>query len=116
MTGKSVLCIAVYRIKNPSIYCAIPTSNIAHRDTRQMKRIEEFCALPERDIRSCFYHIGHTNRPAIFKISNALPLNEKYIDDEYMSQGRHLVMKNKTLIREINKKLSRILFDEQKQK
>jgi hypothetical protein len=51
-------------------------------------------------------------RPAIFKVSNVLPVTETYIDGEYTSQGMHLVLRDKTQITEIERKLSRILFDE----
>ncbi|MCL2500788.1 MAG: hypothetical protein FWE90_10725 [Defluviitaleaceae bacterium] len=96
----------------PDIFWAIPTSSISQRPQKQLERIKQLCALPDRDIRSCYYHIGHTNRPAIFKISNTLPVTEAYIDGEYTSQGRHLILRNKNLITEIERKLSRILFDE----
>ena len=98
--------------KNPGIYWAIPTSDISHRTPEQLDRIKRYCALPERDIRSCFYHLGHTNRPAIFKISSVLPVTEAHLAGEYISQGIHLVLKNKTHIDAITRKLSRILFDE----
>ena len=97
---------------NPEIYWAIPTSDIAHRTPEQLERIKRYCSFEVRDIRSCYYHIGHTNRPAIFKISNVLPVTEKHIDGEYISQGTHLVLRDKKLIAEIERKLSRILFDE----
>jgi len=97
---------------NTDIYWAIPTSDISHRSQEQLNRIKQYCNLPDRDIRSCYYHLGHTNRPAIFKISNVLPIIEKYIEGEYTSQGRHLVLRDKKLIAEIERKLSRILFDE----
>jgi hypothetical protein len=96
----------------PDIYWAVPTSNISHRPTEQLDRIKRFCELPDRDIRSCYYHIGHTNRPAIYRISNVLPVTEAYIDSEYISQGKHLVLRDTRLITEITRKLSRILFDE----
>ena len=94
------------------IYWAIPTSSISNRSSAQLDRIRQFCKLPDRDVRSCYYHIGHTNRPAIFKISNVLPITAAYIDGEYTSQGRHLILRDKRLITEIERKLSRILFDE----
>ena len=53
-----------------------------------------------------------SNRPAIFKISNVLPVTEQYLDGEYTSQGIHLVLRDQKLITEIERKLSRILFDE----
>ena len=64
---------------NPDIYWAVPTSDISHRTPAQLDNIKEYCAMPDRDIRSCYYHLGHTNRPAIFKISNVLPVTEKYM-------------------------------------
>jgi hypothetical protein len=98
--------------KNPDIYWAIPTGDVLHRTSEQLERIRKYCEQPERDIRSCFYHIGHTNRPAIFKISNVLPVTENHLDGEYISKGKHLMLKNKTQIDAITRKLSRILFDE----
>ena len=95
-----------------SIYWAIPTSSIANRPSAQLDRIKRLCDLPSRDIRSCYYHIGHTNRPAIFKISNVIPITEAFIDSEYTSQGSHLILRDKKLIAEIERKLARILFDE----
>jgi len=97
---------------SPQIYWAIPTSSISNRSPTQLDRIKRFCDLPDRDIRSCYYHIGHTNRPAIYKISNALPVTETFINSEYTSQGQHLVLRDKKLITEIERKLARILFDE----
>lgn len=98
----------------PEIFWAIPTSDISHRSKEQLDRINHFCGLPSRDIRSCYYHIGHTNRPAIYRISNVLPITINYIDGEYISQGKHLVLRNEKLISEITRKLSRILFDEKR--
>jgi len=86
---------------NPGVYWAVPTSDISHRAPEQINRIKSFCALPDRDIRSCYYHLGHTNRPAIFRISNVLPVTDKYIDGEYTSQGIHLVLRDKNLITDI---------------
>jgi len=97
---------------NLEIYWAIPTSSVANRPTSQLERITRLCTLPDNDIRSCYYHIGHTNRPAIFKISNVLPITDKYIDREYTSQGKHLILRKTSLADAISKKLSRILYDE----
>jgi hypothetical protein len=63
-------------------------------------------------MRSCYYHLGHTNRPAIFRISSVLPVTVAYIHGEYTSQGIHLILRDAKLIAEIERKLSRILFDE----
>ena len=110
-SARPVYCCIQDR-NNLEIYWAIPTSDIAHRTPEQLDRIKRYCSFEDRDIRSCYYHIGHTNRPAIFKISNVLPVTEEDIDGEYISQGSHLVLRDKKLIAEIERKLSRILFDE----
>jgi len=99
--------------KFADIFWAIPTSDLSHRASEQLERIKRLCALPQRDIRSCYYHIGHTNRAAIFRISSVLPVTDEYISGEYTSQGIHLVLRNTNLIAEIERKLSRILFDEE---
>ena len=83
--------------KNPDIYWAIPTSDMSHRPQAQLDRIERLCALPDRDIRSCYYHLGHTNRPAVFRVSSVLPVTDKYIEGEYTSQGTHLILRDKKL-------------------
>ena len=93
----------------PGIFWAIPTSDLSHRTAQQIDRITKYTSLPERDIRSCYYHIGHTNKAAIFKVSNALPVSDKYIEDEYFSNGRHLILKDKKLVEALEKKLYRIL-------
>lgn len=63
----------------------------------------------KKGIGSCYYHIGYTNYPAVYCISSAFPIIEKYIDREYQINGRHLIIKNKQQIEIIRKKLKRIL-------
>ncbi len=98
------------------LYWAIPTSDLSHRNKDVMDKIENYINLPERDIRSCWYHIGHTNRPALYRISNCFPIIAKYIDSIYTSNGKHLMLKNKKEIEIIKSKLSRVLFDESRHK
>lgn len=98
--------------RNPNIYWAIPTSDISHRPQSQIDRITHFCNLPNNDLRSCYYHIAHTDRPAIFKISNALPISSDYISAEYTSKGKHLILNDKKVIFDIEKKLKKILAAE----
>lgn len=95
--------------KLDGIYWAIPTSDLSHRSSKQISKYERFINLPNKDIRSCYYHIGLTNRPALFKISNVFPVTDKYIIREYISNNKPLVMKNKTDIATIRKKVLRIL-------
>jgi len=94
------------------LYWAIPTSDISHRKPEQIAKINAWVKLPGRDIRSNWYHIGHTNRPALYRISNCFPITDKYIEGEYISQGQHLILANKTDIGIIKRKLARVLFDE----
>lgn len=98
---------------NPDIYWAIPTSDLSHRSHKQISRVQFFCSLPARDIRSCYYHIGHTNRPALFKVSNVLPITANYVSGEYISNGKHLILKDRVLISELSKKVIRILQAEE---
>ncbi len=56
----------------------------------------------------------HTNRPALYRISNCFPITDKYIEGEYISKGQHLILANKTEIEVIRRKLARIIFDENK--
>ena len=96
------------------LFWAIPTSDISHRSPEQIKKINEFLKLSDRDIRSSWYHIGHTNKPALYRISSCFPITDKYIDSIYTSHGKHLVLAKKSDIEIIRKKLSRIIFDETK--
>ena len=95
----------------PNIYWAIPTSSMENRSEEQIKRIKRYCALPNGDIRSCYYHIGYTNKPAIFKISNALPVTDEYIS-EYTLQGKHLILESNKIVSALERKLRRILVEE----
>lgn len=101
-------CIEDSEIKD--LYWAIPTSDLAHRPPAQIEKIKMWNA--EKGIRSSYYHIGYTNRPALYRISSCFPITEKYISCEYISQGKHLILKNPKEIEIIQKKLHRILFDE----
>lgn len=101
-------CIEDFEILN--LYWAIPTSDLAHRPPAQIEKIKMWNT--EKGIRSSYYHIGYTNRPALYRISSCFPITEKYISCEYISQGKHLILKNPKEIEIIQKKLHRILFDE----
>ena len=101
-------CIEDSKIKN--LYWAIQTSDLAHRTPAQIEKIKLW--NEEKSIRGAYYHIGYTNRPALYRISNCFPITRKYISGEYISQGIHLILKNPKEIEVIQKKLHRILFDE----
>jgi len=94
------------------LYWAIPTSDLSHRTPEQLAKISHYCQLDNRDPRWAYYYIGHTNRPALYRISNCLPITNKYIDAPYTSQGSILILQKKSDIAIIRKKLSRILLVE----
>jgi hypothetical protein len=84
-----------------------------HREPEQIKRLNFYLDLPERDIRSCYYHIGRTTTKSIFFISDAIPITDKYILEEHLgADEKHFVIKNPNLINELERKLKRILSDE----
>ena len=51
---------------------------------------------------------------SFFSKEASMTITEKYISSEYISQGRHLVLKDKSLIEEISKKVARILQTEKR--
>jgi len=94
--------------KNPEIYWLIPTSDYSHRSPEQKEKLKERLESKNRLI-AAYNHLGHTNKEAIYKISTVLPVTEKYISGEYTSQGKHLILRNKKEISEIQRKLEIIL-------
>lgn len=100
--------------KVDGLYWAIPTSDIAHRKDKQ-KDFYQFClSLPDSDLRSCYYHIAKTTKDALYKISSCYPIIEKYVDHEFISNNKHVIMKKKQDIIEIRRKMKRILSMESK--
>ena len=73
--------------KAKGLFWAVPTGSAANKD---LSRINAYISLPKNRIGRSFYHIGVTNKPAIFYISSSFPITDKYIDGEYTSQGVHL--------------------------
>lgn len=66
-------------------------------------------ACSNRDLRSCYYHIAKTTKDALYKISSCYPITEKYIDHEFISNGKHVIMRKQDDINEIRRKFKRIL-------
>lgn len=91
------------------LYWAIPTSDINHRTIEQKQYYESCLAKPHNDLRSCYYHIGRTTKEALYKISSCFPITEKYIDHEFNSCGKHVVIRRAETVSEIERKLKRIL-------
>lgn len=103
--------------EHPDLYWAIPMGKLNHRNQAQQQRLDFYLNLPERDIRSCYYHIGRTSSQSIFFISDAIPITDKYIDGVHVGgDQKHYIIKNKKLIAELERKLFRILSLENSRK
>jgi len=97
-------CYKDTKIKN--LYWAVPTGNAQNKD---LTRIKSYVELSNDKIGHSFYHLGHTNIPAIFYISSSFPITDKYIDGEYISQGIHLITRDKNQNKEVRTKLKNII-------
>ena len=93
------------------LYYAIPLGVYNHRDDNAKQRIHSYISLPSNRIESCYYHLGKTTVQSIFFISDVVPIIDKYIDREYLSlySKQHFLIKNKILLKELERKLLRIL-------
>ena len=97
-----------------NIFWAIPVGDLSHRSKEGRDRIDKYLKYPIKDIRSCFYHIGKTNKESLFFLSDAFPITVDYISREYLTfNSQHYVIKNKQLILALEEKLKRILSYEQ---
>lgn len=106
---RPIVCLIKSREHN-RLYWAIPMGKLNHRNLQQQKRLNFYLNLPERDIRSCYYHIGRTTAKSIFFISDAIPITDKYIDGVHVgADNQHYIIKNPKLISELERKLLRIL-------
>ena len=95
--------------KIDDLYWAIPTSDLSHRDGPQKTFYESCLSKDNSDLRSCYYHIANTTKEALYKISSCYPITEKYIDHEFISNEKHVVMRKQDDINEIRRKLKKIL-------
>ncbi|MBQ7572892.1 MAG: hypothetical protein IJT23_01380 [Clostridia bacterium] len=93
-------------IRHEGLFWAIPTGSVKNKN---LDRIKTYMALDGKDVRSSFYHIGYTNRKAIFYISSAFPVTDKYILREYTTNGMPLELKRSGLKSDIRRKLLKIL-------
>lgn len=108
---RPVVCLIKLK-ENDDIFWAIPMGNYKHRDEPAKKRLQKYLELEESDIRSCFYHLGKTDKQSIFFISDAFPVTDDYIEREYISAQscRQYIIKNRKLLKELERKLERILY------
>ncbi|MCL2054546.1 MAG: hypothetical protein FWG90_08985 [Oscillospiraceae bacterium] len=96
------------------IFWAVPIGDLSHRNEESRNRINKYLKYPFEDIRSCFYHIGKTNKESLFFLSDTFPITADYILREYrVFNSQHYVIKNKQLIYDLERKLKRILSYEQ---
>ena len=100
--------------KYSGLFWAIPTSDYSHRTPEQKNKYEKYNSLGKKDIRYAWYFVGHTNIEAVYRISSCLPITDKYIECPYISQGIHLILKNRADISTIRNKLGIILITEKK--
>ena len=113
---RPIVCL-IKSAENDSLYWAIPMGKLNHRDEEQKKRLDFFLNLPDRDIRSCYYHIGRTTTKSIFFVSDAIPITDKYIESVHTgADNKHFIIKNPNLIAELERKLKRILSVENSSK
>ncbi len=106
---RPVVCL-LRSSENPSIYWAIPMGKYNHRDKKQLERLRWYLSLPQKDLRSCYYHVGRTTAKSIFFISDTVPITEEYILESHLGpDGRHFIIKNPKLIAELERKLLRLL-------
>lgn len=113
---RPIVCL-IKSSEHPDLYWAIPMGKLNHRDEAQQKRLDFYLNLPDRDIRSCYYHIGRTTSKSIFFISDAIPITDKYIDGVHVgADNKHFIIKNNKLTAELERKLLRILSVENSKK
>ena len=91
---RPIVCL-VKSSEHEGLYWAIPMGKWNHRDSTQQNRLNFYLNLPEKDIRSCYYHVGRTTTQSIFFISDAIPITDKYIDSIHTGgDHKHFIIKN----------------------
>ena len=79
---RPIVCL-IKSTESDDLYWAIPVGKVNHRDQQAMDRIKDYINKPNRDLRSCYYHLGRTTNKSIFFISDAIPITDKYILEEH---------------------------------
>ena len=106
---RPIVCL-IKSSESDDLYWAIPMGKWNHRDKEQQERLNQYLNFPDKDIRSCYYHVGRTTTKSIFFISDTVPITDEYIDSIHTNgAGTHFIMKNKPLIQELERKLRRVL-------
>ena len=113
---RPIVCL-IKSSEHDDLYWAIPMGKLNHRDENQQNRLNFFLNLPDRDIRSCYYHVGRTTTKSIFFVSDAIPITDKYIESVHVgADDNHYIIKNPNMIAELERKLKRILSVENSEK
>ena len=68
---RPIVCL-IKSSENEDLFWAIPMGKLNHRDASQQSRLNFYLNLPDKDIRSCYYHVGRTSSQSIFFISDAI--------------------------------------------
>lgn len=106
---RPIVCL-IKSSEHNNLYWAIPMGKLNHRDEEQQKRLNFYLNLPDKDIRSCYYHIGRTTTKSIFFVSDAIPITDKYIESVHTGpDNKHFIIKNPNLMAELERKLKRVL-------
>lgn len=106
---RPVVCL-IKSTESEEIYWAIPVGKVNHRDEQAINRIKDYINKPNRDLRSCYYHLGRTTNKSIFFISDTIPITNKYILEEHKgSDNNPYTIKNRILLDSLRYKLNRIL-------
>lgn len=114
-TKKRPLLCLIRSTDHEQIFWAIPIGMWSHRSKGAKMRIERYLNLPASNLASCYYHVGRTTAKSIFFISDVIPIVDKYIEREYYGNNYEAyIIKNPKLILELKRKVSRILYFEEK--
>lgn len=106
---RPIVCLIESK-ETEGLYWAIPVGMYNHRDGQAIERINNYLNYPEDDLRSCYYHIGKTTTKSIFFISDVIPITREYIERDYLGyDSKPFIVKNKQLLKELERKLTRIL-------
>ena len=83
------------------IYWFIPLSTQVDEFKEKINKEEE-----KRGIGNCLmFHIGIVaNREMVFRICDMIPVTDEYIAGEFIKYGRHYVVEQESLIRELSRK------------
>lgn len=96
------------------LFWAIPTSEITRQKETDgtISRVKKFISYPEGSLGWAYYHIGKTNKPAIFNISSVFPMIDQYVEREWLLSGKPFIVPYTSTQEIIKKKLRRILSEE----